>query len=169
MKRETAQTIGKRIARLRHSHGWTQERLAERIAISRVAVSHIEMDLSTPSERTVALLAGVFKLSPQELVAGTTYPQGKSDRLPAAVCCYTELELDLALLYNDLEWLERLAHHCRDWPRLAAAVHDRWLPRLAHWRHACVDAGERKRIETARRALHVACAPNEKKEVTNEH
>lgn len=159
MKRATVQTIGKRIARLRQSRGWTQERLAERIAISRVAVSHIEMGLSTPSERTIALLAGVFKLSPQELVAGTTYPQGKSDRLPAAVCCYTELELDLALLYNDLEWLERLAQRCRDWPRLAASVHDRWLPRLAHWRRTCVDNGEQKRIETARQALRAACAP----------
>jgi len=162
MKRESLQTIGRRIAQLRQSRGWTQERLAERIAISRVAVSHIEMDLSTPSERTIALLAGVFKLSPQEVVAGTTYPQAKTDRLPVAVCCYTELELELALLYNDLEWLERLADDCRDRSRLAAGVRERWLPRLARWRQGSVDAEERKRIEASRRALRAVCAPQQK-------
>ena len=30
--------------------------------------------MTTPGERTVALLAGLFKVEPHELVAGTTYP-----------------------------------------------------------------------------------------------
>ena len=71
MKEVTPETIGQRIAQLRQANGWTQQALAERIAISRVAISHIEMDLTTPGERTIALLAGVFKLSPQALVADT--------------------------------------------------------------------------------------------------
>src|SRR3989304_8739475 len=99
------ETIGKRIARLRQETGWTQRALAARRAISRVAVSQIEMDLTLPSERTVTLLAGLFKLSPQALVEGTTYPLAKAERLPQVACCYTALEYDLALL-NDLAWIE---------------------------------------------------------------
>ena len=94
------ETIGKRVARLRQAHNFTQEQLAERIAISRVAVSHIEMDISLPGERTVTLLAGLFKISPITLVAETTYPQAKADRLPTFTCSYTTLELQLALLLN---------------------------------------------------------------------
>ena len=69
MRREPQETIGQRIARLRQQMGWTQEALAERVAISRVAISHFEMDIAIPSERTITLLAGLFKLSPPELVA----------------------------------------------------------------------------------------------------
>ena len=70
------------IARLRHELGWTQQELAERLAISRVAVSHLESGTSVPSERTITLLAGVFKLEPHELVADTGYPIAKAERLP---------------------------------------------------------------------------------------
>ena len=124
------ETIGKRIARLRQESGWTQQSLASRLAISRVAVSQIEMDRTIPSERTITLLAGLFKRSPQALVEATTYPQAKADRLPEVACCYTALEYDLALLDNDLAWLRRLAG-CPDALRLAAGVQ---AELLAHWR-----------------------------------
>ena len=75
-----AESFGKRIARLRQQRGWTQERLAERLAVSRVAVSHIEMGLSIPSERTVVLLAGLFDTEPHLLVAGSNYPDAKRER-----------------------------------------------------------------------------------------
>src|SRR5881398_1940501 len=88
---------------------WTQADLAARLAVSRVAVSHFEMGLALPSERTIVLLAGLFKLEPHELVAGTSYPAAKRERLPSVACRYTELELQLALLRRDLEWLDRLA------------------------------------------------------------
>lgn len=100
--------IGKRIAYLRQKHGWTQQSLAHRLAMSRVAISHIEMDLTIPSERTITLMAGVFKLSPSLLVAGTSYPTAKAERLPGLTATYTDLELMHALLCNDLEWLGRL-------------------------------------------------------------
>jgi transcriptional regulator with XRE-family HTH domain len=103
------ESIGSRIARYRSAHGWTQQALANRLAISRVAVSHIEMDLTIPGERTITLLAGVFKQLPHELVEGTTYPMTKSERLPSITCCYTQLELDLAIMESDLEWLRRLS------------------------------------------------------------
>ena len=120
--------LGQRIAALRAGRGWTQQELAERLAISRVAVSHLEAGMSTPGERTVALLAGLFKLEPHELVEATNYPPAKAERLPVVVCRYTEVELQLRLLELDEErgldaprrqdWAERLRV-------LAKVTHDR--------------------------------------------
>lgn len=146
------ETIGKRIARLRQETGWTQQTLAARLAISRVAVSQIEMDLTLPSERTVTLLAGLFKLSPPALVEGTTYPPAKAERLPQVACCYTPLELDLALLENDLAWLRRLAEDPssgRDPRRLALEVAQHWIARLNAWREQATDEGELARLQAA--------------------
>jgi len=98
--------LGRRVADLRAKAGWTQQELAERIAVSRVAVSHVESGLSHPGERTVALLAGVFKVEPPELVAGTDYPVAKAERLPPTVARYSEVELQLALCEADLAWVE---------------------------------------------------------------
>jgi len=95
--------LGQRIARLRARRGWTQQELAERLAASRVAVSHFEMGLAVPSERTVVLLAGLFGMEPPDLVAETNYPAAKAERLPAVACRYTEVELQLMLLRRDLE------------------------------------------------------------------
>ncbi len=103
--------LGARIARLRHELGWTQQELAERLAVSRVAVSHLESGASVPSERTITLLAGVFKLEPYELVADTGYPIAKAERLPVTAARYTEVELQMRLLEatpNDPSWPERL-------------------------------------------------------------
>jgi transcriptional regulator with XRE-family HTH domain len=102
------ETLGQRIARLRARRSWTQERLAELLAASRVAVSHFEMGLALPSERTIVLLAGLFKLEPHELIAGTSYPAAKAERLPPMACCYTEVEFQLALLRRDMEWAMHL-------------------------------------------------------------
>jgi transcriptional regulator with XRE-family HTH domain len=121
-------SLGTRLAQLRGDLGWTQQELADRLGVSRVAVSHLEAGMSTPGERTIALLAGLFKLEPHELVSGTNYPSAKAERLPVVVCRYTEVELQLRLLALDQErglddarrsdWVERLR-------LLAKATHDR--------------------------------------------
>ena len=144
--------IGKRIARLRQEFGWTQQTLAERLAISRVAVSHIEMDISVPGERTVTLLAGLFKLSPHELVAGTTYPQAKTDRLPTVACAFTHLERDLELLHNDLMWLERL-QDTLEADRYRCEVWERWTETLERWAREIVDEQQRALLMQAQTAL----------------
>ena len=120
------ETLGARLSRLRATHGWTQQELAERIAVSRVAISHFEMDLAVPSERTIALLAGVYKQEPLALVADTYYPSGKAERLPTVVARYTEVEKELCLLERDLLWLARLQDH-----RLTFDTCHGWLDRLA--------------------------------------
>lgn len=92
-----SESLGHRIAKHRTELGWTQAELSERVGISRVALSHIESGISNPGERTVALLAGVFKVEPHELVAGTDYPPAKAERLPVVAARYTEVEHQLAL------------------------------------------------------------------------
>ena len=134
-------TIGKRIAQLRQENGWTQQSLANRLAISRVAVSHIEMDISIPGERTITLLAGLFKTTPHALVEGTTYPDAKTDRLPLVACAYTALELDLALLENDLTWLREL-RNTPDNERLREKIFHQWISRLMAWEVETIDPQE---------------------------
>src|SRR3954452_12050816 len=106
--RAVPESLGRRIAGHRAKLGLTQQELADRLAISRVAVSHLESGMSDPGERTVTLLAGLFKVEPYELVAGTNYPAAKTDRLPVVATRYTEVELQLELLDRDLAWLDRL-------------------------------------------------------------
>jgi len=151
-KEERIETIGKRIARLRCEHGWTQEALAARIAVSRVAISHIEMDLSIPGERTITLLAGIYKLSPLELVEGTTYPAAKSDRLPDIACCYSPLELDIALLDNDLMWLTRLKSG-ENLQQLREENTLKWELLLNRWQIDCISERELEKIKNAKEKL----------------
>lgn len=135
--------LGQRIAALRAERGWTQQDLADRVAISRVAVSHLEAGLSEPGERTVALLAGVFRCEPHELVAGTNYPPAKAERLPLVVARYTEADHQLALLRADLGWLASAERrHARD------CLED-WEQRLARLRKATHDQRERAAIAEA--------------------
>jgi transcriptional regulator with XRE-family HTH domain len=151
------ETLGQRIGRLRTLLGWTQQELAERVAISRVAVSHLEMGLSAPSERTVALLAGVFHLEPHELVAGTAYPEAKAERLPPVTARYTEVELQLALLQCDLAWLDQLAPHPSADPA-HDRVHSEWQARLTQLAAVTNDTAERRLLAEARATLNAHIA-----------
>jgi transcriptional regulator with XRE-family HTH domain len=140
-------SLGRRIAKLRAELGWTQQELADRIAVSRVALSHLESDLSTAGERTVALLAGVFGMEPHDLVEGTTYPTAKADRLPLVVARHTEVELQCRLLDRDLE--------------LHAATGDRallegWPERLASLDRATIDPRQRELLAQAGERLRRA-------------
>jgi transcriptional regulator with XRE-family HTH domain len=127
-------SLGRRIAKLRAELGWTQQELADRIAISRVALSHLESDLSTAGERTVALLAGVFGMEPHELVAGTSYPTAKTDRLPLVVARYTEVELQCRLLDRDVATCEATGDR---------KVLEPWIDRLAELDRRTLDARQR--------------------------
>ena len=135
------ESLGRRIAEHRAKLGWTQQELADRVGISRVAVSHLEAGMSDPGERTIALLAGVFKVDPHELVEGTSYPRAKADRLPLVVARYTEVELQLELLANDLRWMERSG---RDESVLAE-----WRSRLSALLDATHDPRERGAVRAA--------------------
>lgn len=133
---------------MRGARGWTQQDLAERLGISRVAVSHLEAGMSDPSERTVALLAGAFHVEPHELVDGTNYPAAKVERLPLVVARYTEVEHQLALLERDLAWVDRTEGAC------TAKVLATWERRLTDLLRVTHDTSERRLVEAAARALH---------------
>lgn len=137
--------IGQRIARYRQQNEWTQEQLAERIAISRVAVSHIEMGLSIPSERTITLMASVFRCNPFDLVNDTSYSLAKADRLPQTIAWFTQREQQLALLTRDLDWLQRI-NDKRELRRLSTEVTGEWLPQLTRWLNDCYDDKERQEL-----------------------
>ena len=158
IRSDQRQPFGKRLAQLRSASGWTQQALANRLAISRVAISQIEMDVVTPSERTVTLLAGIFKLTPHALVEGTLYPQAKVDRLPQVAASYTQLELELALLDNDLEWLRKLDESTPQ-PRLWAELQQKWRSRLEKWEQECMDENERALLADARSRLRLTGKP----------
>ena len=144
---QTPESLGSRIARLRAARGWTQEQRAARLAASRVAISHFEMGLALPSERTVVLLAGLFKTEPHELVAGTTYPIAKAERLPAVACRYSEAEQQIALLRRDLEWADRLGGQAR------REVVAEWRATLAVLIEATGDDEERRMLKETLRGL----------------
>ncbi|HEU5104132.1 MAG TPA: helix-turn-helix transcriptional regulator [Roseiflexaceae bacterium] len=137
MTSQQFETLGQRIAKLRARRGWTQEALADRLAASRVAVSHFEMGLALPSERTIVLLAGLFKLEPHELIAGTSYPAAKAERLPSVACRYTEVELQLLLLQHDMSWVASLE------PSKRKQLVEVWRAKLAALLETTYDQGER--------------------------
>jgi transcriptional regulator with XRE-family HTH domain len=130
-------SLGARLAAHRKALGWTQQELADRLGASRTAVSLMESGMATPSERTVALLAGIFKVAPHDLVAGTGYPMAKAERLPVVVCSYTEVELQLRLLEADS----------------AAGRTDGWDERLRLLLKEALDPRERAAVLAARARL----------------
>jgi transcriptional regulator with XRE-family HTH domain len=137
-----ANVLGRRIAMLRGDRGWTQNELAElaeRAAISRVALSHIEAGMSVPSERTVVLLSGLLRVEPHELIEGTAYPAAKAERLPLTAPRYTELEHQLTLIETALD--------------APTDPYARWGPVLAGLESLAVGTDERALIASTRRRL----------------
>jgi len=143
------ESFGRRVAKLRAELGWSQARLAERVALSRVALSHIEARLSIPSERTVTLLAGVFGCEPPDLVAGTDYPPAKAERLPLVAARHTEVDHVLAQVAAAWAVVDGLPATVRD--RAAADVRATWRPRLAALLAAAHDPDDRRRVRAALR------------------
>jgi transcriptional regulator with XRE-family HTH domain len=142
-----AQHVGRRIAVLRSELGLTQQELAARVAISRVALSNLESGRSEPGERTVTLLAGIFGMEPHELVDGSTYPVAKADRLPLVAARHTEVELQLALMDRDLRWLESAPR------QVAERVLAGWRRDLAELSQRTFDPRQRALIAAARERL----------------
>jgi transcriptional regulator with XRE-family HTH domain len=142
------ETLGQRIARLRTQRGWTQQQLADRLAASRVAISHFEMGIALPSERTIVLMAGLFKVEPHELIVATSYPAAKADKLPSVALRYSEVELQLALLERDLLWAERLGK------TTSAEVQAEWRPQLMGLLDTTTDVYERRLLHEALNRLH---------------
>jgi transcriptional regulator with XRE-family HTH domain len=145
------EALGARIGRLRNQLGWTQNDLAERLAASRVAVSHFEAGLAVPSERTIILLAGLFACEPHMLVEGTDYPEAKAERLPDVACRYTEIDMHIAALKRDLAWIERLGGQIN--MALGDQILAEWRRYLADLAEQTLDRHEITKIRTAQALL----------------
>jgi hypothetical protein len=76
--------------------------------MSRVAIFHLEMNLTIPNAQSITLMADGFKITPIKLGEGITYPKTKAKPLPKSTMTFTELELNFSLLKIDTEWLDRL-------------------------------------------------------------
>lgn len=85
-------TTGKRIAELRKSKGYTQEYIADRLGVSRQAVSKWEQDMSSPDTKNLIALAAILQSSIEYIAIGTK-PQEV-----AAVPIHKNLEIQRILL-----------------------------------------------------------------------
>ena len=146
-ERNAFDRLGYRIAELRRKHGMTQQQMAERLAISRVAVSHLESCLTPPSERTVTLIAGLFKLEPWQLVRDTDYPVARAERLPSVVTRYTQAELLTTVVDALVESLEDPDR------RSARVVLEPWRARVMAELEVASDEGERALLVDAQRRI----------------
>ena len=70
-------SVGKNIKKLRSEKGITQEQLAERLHVTRQAVSNWETDKTQPDIETLSVLAECFEITVEELIYGKkTQEQG---------------------------------------------------------------------------------------------
>ncbi|MFS0836743.1 helix-turn-helix domain-containing protein [Paenibacillus sp. UNC499MF] len=81
---------GDRIAQLREKHALTQEELANKLGISRAALSHYETSRREPDFETMNKIATFFKVSADYLLGRTTNP-------------HTVLDEDVRDFVNSLE------------------------------------------------------------------
>ena len=65
-------TLGERLARLRNQKGLSQDALAEALGVSRQSVSKWETDASIPELDKLVRLSGLFGVSLDELVSGSS-------------------------------------------------------------------------------------------------
>jgi transcriptional regulator with XRE-family HTH domain len=68
------QVLGRRIVQARKRKGWSQEKLARRLEVSKGRVGKWERGLHTPSLEDVAKLSGVLEVTLEELILGARAP-----------------------------------------------------------------------------------------------
>lgn len=66
--------IGNRIAKLREDQGWTQEHTANKLGISRAALSHYEKNRREPDTDTLKKFAELYHVTIDYLVGRTSEP-----------------------------------------------------------------------------------------------
>ena len=76
--------IADRIQQLRKNQGMSQEELADRVGVSRQAVSKWESDQSLPDLEKLVLLSEIFETTTDYLLKGIE-PAGKGEEWPSAV------------------------------------------------------------------------------------
>ena len=85
-------SIASRLAELRQEQGLSQEALAERLGVSRQAVSKWERAEASPDTDNLIALANLYNISLDALLLGREAPPPTSDELSA----YSEVEAERA-------------------------------------------------------------------------
>ncbi|MGI6031615.1 MAG: helix-turn-helix domain-containing protein [Eubacteriales bacterium] len=102
------QILAQQIQTLRKEKGWSQEELAERLGVSRQAVSKWESEQSTPDVEKILALCDCFSVSADQLLRGASpEPEVKSTRETSAFCYFgSAVLLYLGLLTSCLLYKE---------------------------------------------------------------
>ena len=79
-------SIGQRISKLRKEKGFSQEYVAERLDVSRQAVSKWETDNSAPDTYNLIALAELFDVSVEYIAVGKQEEQQKSNVAEEVIC-----------------------------------------------------------------------------------
>ncbi len=135
---------------LRKKHGFSQDALAEKVFVTRQAVSRWENGETTPNTETLKLLSKLYDVSintllgsPRKLICqccGMPLDDGSISKDPDGAfneeyCkwCYADGEF----VYKDIQTLiDFLANHMsgESWPKdQARAFFEKQLPALRHW------------------------------------
>ena len=80
--------FAERLKELRAAAGLSQEKLAERLGVSRQVITKWETGRGTPDMENLIALAGVFSVSLDELIAGAVQKQPEADHLFESVTEY---------------------------------------------------------------------------------
>ncbi|MBO7668463.1 MAG: helix-turn-helix domain-containing protein, partial [Firmicutes bacterium] len=80
--------FAERLKELRAAAGLSQEKLAERLGVSRQVITKWETGRGTPDMENLIALAGVFSVSLDELIAGAGQKQPETDHLFESVTEY---------------------------------------------------------------------------------
>lgn len=62
--------FSEKLTELRHSRGWSQEQLGERLGVTRQTVSKWELGSTTPELEKLAMMSDIFGVSTDELIKG---------------------------------------------------------------------------------------------------
>ena len=101
MKKASKIKIGKNLQKLRRSHGYTQEKLAEAIDCSARYISDIEQDKSKPSYENLIRICNVIKIGLNDIF--TEYLEvTESKAIQYSLSCFETLEK------NNKETIEHL-------------------------------------------------------------
>lgn len=73
--------IGSFILKLRNEKGWSQETLAEKVCVSRQAVSKWERGITLPDPNSLLVLKDIFKVSIDEILSGERFTKNKDTDL----------------------------------------------------------------------------------------
>lgn len=63
--------FSEKLTELRHSRGWSQEQLGERLGVTRQTVSKWELGSTTPELEKLAMMSDIFGVSTDELIKGS--------------------------------------------------------------------------------------------------